>query len=523
MSADTGPDADDSGPDTATDAGVNPDDGILALDHLTKEFGGLTAVDDLSFAVEEGEILGFIGPNGAGKSTTFNCVTGRYPPTEGTVYYRGEDVTGTDTHTMVEKGLARTFQEFRPLEDRTILKNVALAMMKNKMFSMQGLSGETQRKAAAICERVGLGDRMQMHPEELPHAGLLRLELGRALATEPDLLLVDEPFAGLSGPEVESVSDLLLDLRAEGLTLVVVDHNMRGLLELIDRAIVINFGSKLAEGTPAEIKSNPDVQEAYLGGDSMGGEDEGVGAASQMGTDREAVSGGPVLNVEDLNVAYGKVQALRGVDLELSEGEVVSVIGPNGAGKTTLANAVTGYLDYEGSVSFRGTEVNQKTPEDHVQSGLIQCTEKRDLFGFMSAEDNLELGTYVHGDYEDRLEFVYDLFPRLEERRDQDAHTMSGGEQQMLAIGRSLMSEPDLLVLDEPTLGLAPVILEDISEGLDRIREEGVTVLLCEQNVTFAMKHADRIKLLENGEFVRSGTPSELRTDDYIRESYLGG
>ncbi|MFB6084218.1 MAG: ABC transporter ATP-binding protein [Halorientalis sp.] len=231
----------------------------------------------------------------------------------------------------------------------------------------------------------------------------------------------------------------------------------------------------------------------------------------------------PLLSIQDVRVSYGKVQALNGVDLDIGSGELVSVIGPNGAGKTTLANSISGFLPYDGSITYDGDEVSQNEPEDLVERGLIQCTEERDLFGFMSVEDNLDLGTYVRGDYEERLEFVYDLFPTLEERKDQEAHTMSGGEQQMLAIGRALMSDPELLVLDEPTLGLAPVILEDISEGIDRIQEEGVTILLCEQNVTFAMNHADRINLLENGEIVRQGPPEELRDDDYIRESYLGG
>ena len=263
MSAET---ATDEAATATADDEVRPDDGILAVDGLRKEFGGLVAVDDLSFAVQEQEILGFIGPNGAGKSTTFNCVTGTYPPTDGTVWYKGEDVTGTPPHEMVKRGMARTFQSFAPLEDRSVLKNVALSMMNDKLVTMDGLLGEFHTEARAICERVGLGDRLHQTPAELPHAGMLRLELGRALGTEPDLLLVDEPFAGLSGPEVESVSDLLLELRDEGMTLVVVDHNMRGLLQLIDRAIVINFGSLLAEGTPDEIKNNPEVQEAYLGG-----------------------------------------------------------------------------------------------------------------------------------------------------------------------------------------------------------------------------------------------------------------
>ena len=234
-------------------------------------------------------------------------------------------------------------------------------------------------------------------------------------------------------------------------------------------------------------------------------------------------SGDTILSIDDVHVSYGKVQALNGVDLDIGTGELISVIGPNGAGKSTLANSISGFLPYDGSITYQGEEVSENDPEALVERGLIQCTEKRDLFGFMSVEDNLDLGTYVRGDYEERLEFVYDLFPTLEERKDQHAHTMSGGEQQMLAIGRALMSDPELLVLDEPTLGLAPVILDDISEGIDRIQEKGVTILLCEQNVTFAMNHADRINLLENGEIVRQGSPDELRDDDYIRESYLGG
>jgi branched-chain amino acid transport system ATP-binding protein len=245
----------------------SPDDSILALQNLTKQFGGLTAVDDLSFAVREEEILGFIGPNGAGKSTTFNCVTGTYAPTSGTVWYRGDDVTGEPAHEMVKRGMARTFQSFRPLSDRTVVANVSFALAPDRLFSLSGLRGETRRQAVDLCERVGLGDRLTQMPDELPHAGLLRLELARALATDPDLILVDEPFAGLSGREVESISELLTDLRDEGLTLVVVDHNMRGLLSLIDRVIVITFGERLAEGTPEEIRDNKAVQETYLGGE----------------------------------------------------------------------------------------------------------------------------------------------------------------------------------------------------------------------------------------------------------------
>ncbi|MFB6093686.1 MAG: ABC transporter ATP-binding protein [Halanaeroarchaeum sp.] len=243
------------------------EDGILVLDEVTKSFGGLLAVDSLSFAVKEGEILGFIGPNGAGKSTTFNAVTGLRPPTKGTIYFQGDDVTDVSPHEMVSRGMARTFQSFRPLEDRSIVQNVALSLVPNRIFSFSGLRGKTIKRASDICDRVGLGDRLHQTPDELPHAGLLRLELGRALATDPDLLLVDEPFAGLSNEEVGEISAIIDELRNDGVTFVVVDHNMRGLLSLIDRAIVIQFGQKIAEGVPEAIKSNQEVKDAYLGGD----------------------------------------------------------------------------------------------------------------------------------------------------------------------------------------------------------------------------------------------------------------
>jgi branched-chain amino acid transport system ATP-binding protein len=247
------------------DRSYGPDDGVLVADGLTKRFGGLVAVDDLSFAVEKQEILGFIGPNGAGKSTSFNCITGVYPPTEGTVYYNGEDVTGAPFYRMVQNGMARTFQEFRPLDDRSVLDNVEISLVPDRLFSTSGLRGRTRAKAVELCERVGLGERLHQTPDELPHADMIRLELARAMGTDPDLLLVDEPFAGLAEEDVKGLSDLIRGLRDDGTTFVVVDHNMRGLLQLIDRAIVINFGEKIADGTPDEITNDPAVRKAYLG------------------------------------------------------------------------------------------------------------------------------------------------------------------------------------------------------------------------------------------------------------------
>jgi branched-chain amino acid transport system ATP-binding protein len=257
-------------PQTTAETDVSADaETILNVDGLTKQFGGLTAVDDLSFEVSKQEILGFIGPNGAGKSTTFNCIFGTFNPTSGDVRFQGEDVTAEPAHKMVQAGMARTFQTFRPLPDRNVLKNVELSNISNRLFTLSGLFGSTAAEAEEICERVGLGEDLYKMPDELPHAGMIRLEIARALATDPELLLIDEPFAGLSGTEVAGLSDLFETLRKEGMTLIVVDHNMRGLLSLIDRAIVINFGERIADGTPEEITDDPTVQEAYLGGSEI--------------------------------------------------------------------------------------------------------------------------------------------------------------------------------------------------------------------------------------------------------------
>jgi len=233
----------------------------------------------------------------------------------------------------------------------------------------------------------------------------------------------------------------------------------------------------------------------------------------------------PLLSVSGVDVFYGKTRALSDVSLSIDRGEIVGVIGPNGAGKTTLLDAISGFKAFDGSIAFDGTDVARLGSQGAVKDGLIYCTEDRDLFPFFSVHENLLMGAQARDDRDavaDDLEMVYELFPRLDERREQEAETMSGGEQQMLAIGRALMGDPELLMLDEPTLGLAPVIVDDISETIERLREEGLTILLAEQNSTFALRHADRLSLLENGEIQLEGSAEEFRDNEYVRDAYIG-
>jgi branched-chain amino acid transport system ATP-binding protein len=240
---------------------------LLEVDGLTKKFGGLTAVDDLSFDVEQGEILGVIGPNGAGKSTVFNCVMSRYSVTDGTIRFDGDDITDLSTYKIVNKGLSRVTQESDPIDLLPVGGNIKLFTLPNSLRSLHG--GASDREIAGYASRVDLEDKLEETPDELPHADVRRLEIAKALATEPEMMLLDEPFAGMNAQEIGVLSEQIESLREEGMTMIVVDHNMSGLMQLVDRVVVIHNGAKLAEGTPEETAENEAVQEAYLSGEEI--------------------------------------------------------------------------------------------------------------------------------------------------------------------------------------------------------------------------------------------------------------
>jgi len=233
-----------------------------------------------------------------------------------------------------------------------------------------------------------------------------------------------------------------------------------------------------------------------------------------------------MLELKSIDAGYGSFQALFGVSLEVKAGEAVGVIGPNGAGKTTLMRVISGLIrPRAGAISMQGTDV-LKTPEHRIVSlGIAHVPENRRLFPRLSVEDNLKMGAFMpeaRARYAERLAFVFDLFPRMKERRNQLAGTMSGGEQQMCAIGRALMSDPKLLLLDEPSAGLAPVVVQQVFELVKRIRVMGLTVLIVEQNVQQVLRVVDRAYLLEAGAIRASGKSSEMLADDTIRQAYLG-
>lgn len=218
-----------------------------------------------------------------------------------------------------------------------------------------------------------------------------------------------------------------------------------------------------------------------------------------------------MLRVEDLSAFYDKAEILKGINLKVDREEVVAVLGPNGAGKTTLLRSICGLVRTKGSIVFAGKEISNLKPHERIRLGISICPEGRRLFPNMTVEDNLKLGALLE-ECDDRLRYVYSLFPKLKERRNQFVKTMSGGEQQMVAIGRALMANPKLILLDEPSMGLAPIVVEKIAKALKRIKEDlGISILIVEQNLSLAFEVADRAYVLVKGEIVKEGPIEEMQ------------
>ena len=235
---------------------------------------------------------------------------------------------------------------------------------------------------------------------------------------------------------------------------------------------------------------------------------------------------GTILKVEDINVYYGSIHAIKGISFEVNEGEIVTLIGANGAGKSTTLQTVSGLLrSRTGSIEFNGENISHVPAHKLVYKGLAQVPEGRRIFLQMSVEENLEMGAFTqkNAGIDADLESVYEQFPRLRERKKQIAGTLSGGEQQMLAMGRALMSHPKLLMLDEPSMGLAPILVEQIFDIIRQLHKNGTTILLGEQNAQMALSVADRAYVLETGKITLSGTGKELAESDEVRKAYLGG
>ncbi|GAC1528489.1 MAG: ATP-binding cassette domain-containing protein [Acidimicrobiales bacterium] len=521
---------------------------LLALSGVRRHFGGVKAVDGVDLTVGEGEILGLIGPNGAGKTTLVNLITGHARVDAGTI--RLTDAAGTShdlanrvVHTVARRGVARTFQNLRLYGELTAIDNVVVGMHAHRRSDVlatiiplgPGRRGQAERtdRACALLERVGLDPARQGQraAATLAYGDQRRLEIARALALQPRLLLLDEPAAGMNAVEKDRLADLLHTLVAESdLTIMLIEHDLRLVMNLCSRVAVMDFGRKIADGPPAEVSADPAVVAAYLGAKAATkvAPDTAVGTVhpAPVSTAPHRPSGERLLDVEDLQVAYGAIEAVRGVSLHVDEGEVVTLIGANGAGKSTILRTLSGLVPSRGGrASFADVDLLHSRAPAIVAAGLIHVPEGREILGTLTVEENLSLGAWHRTDraaIARDIEAQLERFPVLGQRRHLPAGQLSGGEQQVLAIGRALLARPRLLVLDEPSLGLAPRLAEEVFELVASLHQEGLTILLVEQNAVRALELASRGYVLETGQVSISGAAADLLADPRVQAAYLG-
>jgi ABC-type branched-subunit amino acid transport system ATPase component len=367
----------------------------------------------------------------------------------------------------------------------------------------------------------------------LPYGDQRRLEIARALALKPRLLILDEPAAGMNPSEKQGIRELIERLNADGLTILLIDHDMRLVMGVCKRVAVLDFGRKIAEGTPTEVSTDAAVIKAYLGtrGDKVvtsAPGASGLGAAEAVIEATGKPSAEPqkaILDVDDLTVSYGAIKAVQGASLRVAAGEVVALIGANGAGKSTILNTLSGLIRPDsGTAVFDGLDLTSANPSAIVRRGLVQVPEGREILARQTVLENLELATWGRkGAVANEIESVMKRFPILGERRALRAGTLSGGEQQMLAIARGLLAKPRLLLLDEPSLGLAPQMVDEVFSAIEEIHQEGTTILLVEQNALRALEIADRGYVLETGQIRLSGSGDDLLHNPAVRRAYLGG
>jgi ABC-type branched-subunit amino acid transport system ATPase component len=512
---------------------------VLEVAGVSVRFGGAQVLADVDVTVRNGEICGLIGPNGAGKTTLFNVITGLLRPMTGRVRLEGRDITSAAPHQRARMGVARTFQRLEIFESLTVRENVQVAA------EARHGSSAADGRVDEILERTGLAPWAAMQADTLSTGRARMLELARCLALDPKVLLLDEPGSGLDDRESDFLAELLLSLRAERRTILLVEHDVELVMRVCETIHVLDFGKVIAVGPPERVRGDHRVRQAYLGGgqgeegagrgrvgttrartprpDEVRGSCRGPATSAVFGASAErAHMEAPAVEFEGVRAAYGRIEVLHGVSFQVRRGSVFALLGANGGGKTTTLKVASGQIKQTGgSVRLDGREIGESSADLLVRRGVCCIPEGRGIFPNLTVVENLEMWTFGGMRLTEVIDGAFTRFPQLANRRGQLAGTLSGGEQQMLAMSRALSTDPRVLLLDEISMGLAPLIVDELYDVVGQLAEGGTTIIVVEQFAQTALRVARDAALMSRGVIEQTGTVMEiadLMSAAYARE-----
>lgn len=491
-------------------------------------FGGIQALKDVSVSIAQGEIVAVVGANGSGKSTLFNAITGFVPLERGEILLDGKRLNGLSAHRRVHRGLSRTFQTPRIDPEQSVLEAVMAGgsgASRSRLWDAclatpRGIKDAREIEAHAWQVLRDLGLEAQAHHSmgELPMGTVRLIDVGRAIMGRPSFLLLDEPAAGLSHAEQDVLKAKIHHLAEQGVGVLLVEHNFRFVTDLADRMTVLQNGAVLDAGKPEEVARRPEFIRLYLG---SGGTERAPAQAGQTA----AAPAEPLMTCRDLTASHGRIKVCFDVDLEVPSSGVVALLGANGAGKSSLMGAIAGLVRSTGSVRIGGEEIHNLPAFRRVEKGICFVPEIRgNIFPTLRVDENLEISQRrLSGEALGRLKGeLEEMFPRLHERLSSEARMLSGGEQQMLALAMALAQQPRVLLLDEPTQGLAPTVYDTLETVIRQISQHGIGVLLAEQNAGFAARLADRVVVLAEGHVTLRTGPEILSDRERLMRAYTG-
>jgi ABC-type branched-subunit amino acid transport system ATPase component/ABC-type branched-subunit amino acid transport system permease subunit len=490
----------------------------LSVRELSVSFGGVRAVSGVSFDAPAGRITSVIGPNGAGKTTALNLICGFYRPDAGSIRLADAELKKMPAQRIARLGIARTYQTSQLFATMAVLDNVLIGLRQGRLGVGTFLSRERDPERLALAQSllafVGYRGSPDAPAGTLAHVDKRLVEIARALATRPRVLALDEPAAGLDATDTHVMGKLLQQIARAGIAVILIEHDMQLVMGISDHLVVLDAGSKIAEGPPAKVATDPAVLKAYMGEETP---------TARMRARPIPADAATLLTANDVSAAYGAAPVLRSVALEVRQGEAVAVLGANGAGKTTLMRTLSGLMRTTGGeIRFLDERIDQMGTSRIVARGLILVPEGRQVFPELSVIDNLRLGAFARPAKDERIDEMLERFPALRARAHQRAGFLSGGEQQMLALARGLMAQPRVLMLDEPSLGLAPKLTQSLYDLLAELRDEGTTILLVDQMAALALSVADRGYVLQSGKITHAGDASAMRADAALTRAYLG-